>query len=73
MILMQWCPTLGRDIQYVPGCTGCREEYTVYKLKIRAAKRGGNMGSLPRAPIVRGTTNVLQGAYKFLICLGSQK
>ena len=38
----------------------------------RAAKRGGGggggkRGSLPRAPIVRGTTNVLQGAHKFLI------
>ena len=35
-------------------------------------REGGKRGSLPWAPIVRGTTNVLQGAPKFLICPGSQ-
>ena len=36
-------------------------------------REGGKRGSLPWAPIVRGTTDVLQGGPKSLICPGSQK
>ena len=36
-------------------------------------REGGKRGHLPRVPIVRGTTDMLLGAPKFLISPGSQK